>query len=321
MAIKFTKGGLLNTTQLQNLSGKKWKKGGILSAKQLNELSNGNGGGSDKICVINERTLELDLSSGEPSASIQIDNTNITSGIFTAKLNGVEFPALGGAVDENGVQSIHISILSNDEMGKDPDLSKPKDIIKIYWESTYPDNTAEVEIGEAYIIWATMYAGFDPSSFGPGVDPSTLVIPVPTVSVFVEPTQENEFLIIELVKEDGEWTLKEDVNKVLIKLYETASMTYSGRSLFKLDDPLNIYAIAGQPVTSKNITQTIGGKEMVVARTYRWHSSIYTHIEPGTEFADGSHIVVDLAITEPISVGGYVNYTLTVNEVPNSNEA
>lgn len=43
MATKFTKGGILNTTQLQNLSGKKWKKGGILSATQLNELTNNDG--------------------------------------------------------------------------------------------------------------------------------------------------------------------------------------------------------------------------------------------------------------------------------------
>lgn len=51
MATKFTKGGILNTTQLQNLSGKKWKKGGILNAKQLNELSSGNGGEKDLVIM------------------------------------------------------------------------------------------------------------------------------------------------------------------------------------------------------------------------------------------------------------------------------
>ena len=39
----FTKGGLLSTTQLESISGKKWKKGGILSAEQLNELNNSSG--------------------------------------------------------------------------------------------------------------------------------------------------------------------------------------------------------------------------------------------------------------------------------------
>lgn len=42
----YTKGGLLNTTQLESISGKKWKKGGILSADQLNELSNGSDEGN-----------------------------------------------------------------------------------------------------------------------------------------------------------------------------------------------------------------------------------------------------------------------------------
>lgn len=49
-----------------------------------------------------------------------------------------------------------------------------------------------------------MYGGLDPSSLGPDVDPSTLVLPVPTVSVFVEPNRKNEFLVIELAKEDNE---------------------------------------------------------------------------------------------------------------------
>ncbi len=47
----FTKGGLLNITQLESISGKKWKKGGILSATQLNELSNGGNAYSDSILV------------------------------------------------------------------------------------------------------------------------------------------------------------------------------------------------------------------------------------------------------------------------------
>ena len=45
----FTKGGLLNTTQLESISGKKWKKGGILSATQLNKLS---GGGKKDLVII-----------------------------------------------------------------------------------------------------------------------------------------------------------------------------------------------------------------------------------------------------------------------------
>ena len=45
----FTKGGLLSTTQLESISGKKWKKGGILNATQLNELSGGDGAYSESI--------------------------------------------------------------------------------------------------------------------------------------------------------------------------------------------------------------------------------------------------------------------------------
>ena len=45
MAVKFTKGGILNSNQLEDISNKKWKKGGILSATQLNELSGGSGSG------------------------------------------------------------------------------------------------------------------------------------------------------------------------------------------------------------------------------------------------------------------------------------
>lgn len=45
----FTKGGLLSTTQLESISGKKWKKGGILSATQLNELSGGGNAYSESI--------------------------------------------------------------------------------------------------------------------------------------------------------------------------------------------------------------------------------------------------------------------------------
>ncbi len=37
----FTKGGILDSNQLESISGKKWKKGGILSATQLNKLSDG----------------------------------------------------------------------------------------------------------------------------------------------------------------------------------------------------------------------------------------------------------------------------------------
>ena len=58
MATKFIKGGLLNTTQLQNLSGKKWKKGGILNAKQLNELSSGSGGEKDLVIIYSDSENE-----------------------------------------------------------------------------------------------------------------------------------------------------------------------------------------------------------------------------------------------------------------------
>lgn len=58
MATNFIKGGILNTTQLQNLSGKKWKKGGILNAKQLNELSNGSGGEKDLIIIYSDSENE-----------------------------------------------------------------------------------------------------------------------------------------------------------------------------------------------------------------------------------------------------------------------
>lgn len=47
----YIKGGLLSTTQLESISGKKWKKGGILSATQLNELSSGNGGEKDLVIM------------------------------------------------------------------------------------------------------------------------------------------------------------------------------------------------------------------------------------------------------------------------------
>ena len=43
MAVKFTKGGILNSNQLESISNKKWKKGGILSAEQLNKLSASSG--------------------------------------------------------------------------------------------------------------------------------------------------------------------------------------------------------------------------------------------------------------------------------------
>ena len=41
MTTKFTKGGVLSSNQLEDISSKKWKKGGILSATQLNKLSSG----------------------------------------------------------------------------------------------------------------------------------------------------------------------------------------------------------------------------------------------------------------------------------------
>lgn len=55
MAVKFTKGGILNSSQLEDISNKKWKKGGILSAEQLNKLSASNGGGSIRHLNIRQR--------------------------------------------------------------------------------------------------------------------------------------------------------------------------------------------------------------------------------------------------------------------------
>ena len=47
----FIKGGVLNSNQLESISGKKWKKGGILNAKQLNELSSGSSGEKDLVII------------------------------------------------------------------------------------------------------------------------------------------------------------------------------------------------------------------------------------------------------------------------------
>lgn len=51
MTVKFTKGGILNSSQLEDISNKKWKKGGILSATQLNELAGGESANKKEITI------------------------------------------------------------------------------------------------------------------------------------------------------------------------------------------------------------------------------------------------------------------------------
>ena len=304
MATKFTKGGLLNTTQLQNLSGKKWKKGGILNAKQLNELAGS--GGSNKICVINERTVELE------AGTIQIDSTDITSGIFTAKLNNVEFPACGEEWDEDGSHGVEIDILANDKINETREAPHgPIDILKIYWDSNSSDNTAWVEMGAAYEYWATMYGGLDPSSLGPDVDPSTLVLPVPTVSVFVEPNRKNEFLVIELAKEDNEWKLKEDISKVFTDLLTTAAI-YNYRSVFKFKrGDKTLYAYAGECQNYETVIENIDGQRLINGYNYYWNSSVY--------FYD-KHIIIHLVISWPPHGSGEITYTLSIEEIANTRD-
>ena len=77
------------------------------------------------------------------AGTIQIDSTDITSGIFTAKLNNVEFPACGEEWDEDGSHGVEIDILANDKINETREAPHgPIDILKIYWDSNSSDNTA-----------------------------------------------------------------------------------------------------------------------------------------------------------------------------------
>lgn len=157
-----------------------------------------------------------------------------------------------------------------------------------------------------------MYGGVDPEFFeSENFDPS--ILPMPTVSLFVEPIQENEFLIIELVKEENEWKLKEDVSEVFTKLKSTA-VSYGYRSVFKLkyalkDSNTTLYAYVGECLHSG---VGIGGY------SYNWHSSIYL---PYNNFNTGTHLDIHLSIILPENESGEITYQLSVEEVSNITDA
>lgn len=93
----FTKGGILNSNQLESISNVKWKKGGILSAEQLNKLSTGGseitdqflGGFGTPIDEGNTLRVQLNIPLNDVNADIvafAIDTANISS---TPKIIGL----------------------------------------------------------------------------------------------------------------------------------------------------------------------------------------------------------------------------------------
>jgi hypothetical protein len=88
----FTKGGLLNTTQLESISGKKWKKGGILSATQLNELSSEKNKEDKTNKLYYFKNLKNGTDGSLPITQADLEGLDYSK-TLTAEINGVKYPA------------------------------------------------------------------------------------------------------------------------------------------------------------------------------------------------------------------------------------
>ena len=98
MTTKFTKGGILNSSQLEDISGKKWKKGGILSATQLNKLSDESGASSEPIhgyvrafTAASNKKLVI-----QPTDDVIFANDNVQIELAVAELISLNNTALSG---------------------------------------------------------------------------------------------------------------------------------------------------------------------------------------------------------------------------------
>ena len=92
MTTKFTKGGILSSNQLEDISNKKWKKGGILSATQLNELSKGS--------VLKTVVKTINLASASNQIEIPVQEVPDSFVMFANRVtaSGITYPADTGAL-------------------------------------------------------------------------------------------------------------------------------------------------------------------------------------------------------------------------------